>query len=151
MQHAMATAMAWLAPWAEALSEAPSRTFHPVAFDAAMPPHPQDVGAVFQSLHQAILENSVNSAGPTYQAYIPGGGLFTAALGEFIAALTNRYVGVHDLAPTAVALEAAVLRWFCDLVGYPTEARGILTSGGSLANFSASSGRSARSSRSLGC
>src|SRR5262249_15348087 len=30
-----------------------------------------------------------------------------------------------------------VVRWFCDLAGYPPEARGILTSGGSLATFSA--------------
>jgi aromatic-L-amino-acid decarboxylase len=33
-------------------------------------------------------------------------------------------------------LEATVVRWLCDIVGYPAQAGGFLTSGGSLANFS---------------
>ena len=34
-------------------------------------------------------------------------------------------------------LEANVVRWFAGIVGYPETARGILTTGGSLANFTA--------------
>jgi aromatic-L-amino-acid decarboxylase len=34
-------------------------------------------------------------------------------------------------------LEANVIHWFCEMVGYPADALGILTTGGSLANFSA--------------
>jgi aromatic-L-amino-acid decarboxylase len=34
-------------------------------------------------------------------------------------------------------IEATVVRWFCGLFGYGSQARGILTSGGSMANFSA--------------
>jgi aromatic-L-amino-acid decarboxylase len=45
-------------------------------------------------------------------------------------------VGVWAAAPALVQLEANVIRWFCEIVGYPSSARGILTSGGSLANFS---------------
>ena len=36
-----------------------------------------------------------------------------------------------------VQIEANVLRWFCEMVGYPETAGGILTSGGSLANLTA--------------
>jgi aromatic-L-amino-acid decarboxylase len=46
-------------------------------------------------------------------------------------------VGVWLAAPGLSQLEANVVRWFCDIVGYPAAARGMLTSGGSLANFSA--------------
>jgi aromatic-L-amino-acid decarboxylase len=34
-------------------------------------------------------------------------------------------------------IEANVVRWLCDLFGYPEGARGVLTSGGSMANLSA--------------
>src|SRR5205823_8332487 len=40
-------------------------------------------------------------------------------------------------APAFVQIEAQVIRWMADLFGYPPEAGGILTSGGSLSNFSA--------------
>ncbi len=40
-------------------------------------------------------------------------------------------------APAAAQIEWNVVRWMCDLFGYPAEARGVLTSGGSMANFSA--------------
>jgi aromatic-L-amino-acid decarboxylase len=40
-------------------------------------------------------------------------------------------------APALVQMEQDVLRWLCDLFDLPAEANGILTSGGSLANFSA--------------
>jgi aromatic-L-amino-acid decarboxylase len=80
---------------------------------------------------------SFNTAGPGYLAYIPGGGIFHAAVADLIADTVNRYVGVWLAAPGLSQLEANVVRWFCEIVGYPSSARGILTSGGSLANFSA--------------
>jgi aromatic-L-amino-acid decarboxylase len=40
-------------------------------------------------------------------------------------------------APALVRLEANVTRWLCDLFEFPPEAQGVLTSGGSMANFSA--------------
>ena len=78
-----------------------------------------------------------NTAGPGYLAYIPGGGLFHSAVADLIADAVNRYVGVWLAAPGLVQLEANVIRWFADIVGLPGESRGILTSGGSLANLSA--------------
>ncbi|MBE0593858.1 MAG: aminotransferase class I/II-fold pyridoxal phosphate-dependent enzyme [Gemmatimonadales bacterium] len=80
---------------------------------------------------------SFNTAGPGYLAYIPGGGLFHSAVADLIADVVNRYVGVWIAAPGLVQLEANVIRWFGEIVGYPDSALGILTSGGSLANFSA--------------
>jgi aromatic-L-amino-acid decarboxylase len=79
----------------------------------------------------------LNTAGPGYLAYIPGGGLPHSAVAALIAEAINRYVGVWLAAPALVQLEANVVRWFCDMVGFPEGARGILTTGGSLANFSA--------------
>ena len=88
-------------------------------------------------LFDRVIPKSFNTAGPGYLAYIPGGGLPQSAVADFIASAVNRYVGVFAAAPGLAQLEANVVRWFADLVGYPAGARGILTTGGSLATFSA--------------
>ncbi len=88
-------------------------------------------------LFTRLVPKTFNTAGPGYLAYIPGGGLPHSAVADLIAGSVNRYVGVFEAAPGLVQLEANVVRWFADLAGFPPEARGVLTSGGSLANFSA--------------
>ena len=82
-------------------------------------------------------EKAFNTTGPGYLAYIPGGGLYAAALAEFLAAGINRFVGLWAPAPVLAALEWQVVRWLADLFGYPAEARGVLTTGGSLSILSA--------------
>mgnify|MGYP000076320564 CR=1 FL=1 len=98
-------------------------------------------GHSFEELLELLFEEAVpksfNAAGPSYLAYIPGGGLFHAALGDLIANACNRYTGVWAAAPALVQLEVNVIRWFCELVGYPKQSLGFLTSGGSLATLSA--------------
>ena len=76
-------------------------------------------------------------ANPGFVGYIPGGGLYAAALGDFLACVVNRYTGVAATAPAMVALEASVLRWMCDLFDLPATARGVLTPGGSMSTLSA--------------
>jgi aromatic-L-amino-acid decarboxylase len=100
-----------------------------------------ELGSAYEDLLDLLFERAVpksfNTAGPGYLAYIPGGGLFHSAVAALIADAVNRYTGVWLAAPALVQLEENVLLWLCDIVGYPATARGILTSGGSLANFSA--------------
>ncbi len=96
-------------------------------------PYPE----LLEALFERIVPKSLNSAAPGFLAYIPGGGLFHAAVGDLIANSINRYVTVWSAAPGLAQLEANVVRWFCDTIGYPTEAGGYLASGASLANFSA--------------
>jgi len=100
---------------------------------------PEEGGALGLQLESLALaiEKSFNTAGPGYLAYIPGGGLFTAAVADFIALGVNRYVGLWEPAPLLVQIEQSVIRWLCDLFDFPADARGFLPSGGSMANFSA--------------
>ena len=86
-------------------------------------------------LFDRVVPTSYNTAGPGYLAYIPGGGLYHAAVADYIADAVNRYAGVWLPAPGLVQLEVNVVRWFCRMVGYPDEAMGFLTTGGSLANW----------------
>ncbi len=93
--------------------------------------------ALLDRLFRDLVPKGFNTAGPGYLAYIPGGGLLHSALADLIASSVNRYMGVWAAAPALAQLEAAVVRWFSDLVGYSREARGLLTTGGSMANFTA--------------
>jgi len=101
------------------------------------PENGADFGTLLDFLMNKVIPASINSAHPTYIAYIPGGGLYPAAVADFLGSATNRFTGAWFASPAAVRLEANVLDWFAQWMGYPASARGILTSGGSLANFSA--------------
>ncbi|WP_255953742.1 pyridoxal phosphate-dependent decarboxylase family protein [Streptomyces odontomachi] len=81
---------------------------------------------------------ALESAGPGHLAYIPGSGMFTAALAEFYNRAVNRYGGQSAVAPGFAALEESVIRWIArEVCGLPDGSGGLLTSGGSLAAFSA--------------
>ncbi len=103
----------------------------------AAPEAPGSLDEALRLLFERAIPKSFNTAGPGYLAYIPGGGLFASAVAALIASAVNRYIGVWAAAPALVQIETNVVRWLCELVGYGPEAGGILTSGGSLANFSA--------------
>ena len=74
---------------------------------------------------------------PGYFAFIPACGTFPSALGDFVGAVLNPYVGSWMEAAGPTRLELVVLDWFKQWIGYPTEAAGILVSGGSAANMTA--------------
>jgi aromatic-L-amino-acid decarboxylase len=102
-----------------------------------LPERGESYEALLDFLFRDAIPRSFTAAGPGYLAYVPGGGLFHAAIADLIADAVNRYVGVCAAAPALVQLESNVVRWFCEIVGYPRGAGGVLTSGGSLANFTA--------------
>ncbi|MGC2240220.1 MAG: aminotransferase class V-fold PLP-dependent enzyme, partial [Acidimicrobiia bacterium] len=70
-------------------------------------------------------------------SYIPNAGLFTGAVGEFLAAGLNRYTGVAGAAPGMTAIEHGMVKWMASMFGLGDRASGLLLSGGSIANFTA--------------
>jgi aromatic-L-amino-acid decarboxylase len=100
-----------------------------------LPQRGESYGKLLDFLFDDAIPRSFTAAGPGYLAYVPGGGLFHSAVADLIANAVNRYVGVCAAAPALVQLEANVVRWFCEILGMPQGSGGVLTSGGSLANF----------------
>jgi aromatic-L-amino-acid decarboxylase len=88
-------------------------------------------------LFDDLIPHSFTTPGAGYLAYIPGGGVYPAALADFIADTTNRYTGVWQAAPALVQLESNVLDWLRDWMGFPAGTAGLLTTGGSMAMFNA--------------
>lgn len=92
---------------------------------------------VIAHLEHDVIRPGANPAARGYLAYIPGGGLYHAALGDFLAAATDKYAGIFFTGPGPVRMEHLVVRWVADLVGYPATAGGSIASGGSIANLTA--------------
>ena len=93
--------------------------------------------ALLDPLFDKWIPRSFGTPHAGYMAYIPGGGVYTAALADFIADATNRYTGVWQAAPALVQLEANTLDWLRDWMQFPDTARGLFTPGGSMAMFNA--------------
>jgi len=95
------------------------------------------IGAAIALLEQAVVRPGSNPASGGYLAYIPGGGIYHAALGDYLAAVSNKYAGVFFAAPGPVRMENMLVRWAADLAGYPATAGGNMASGGSIATLTA--------------
>ncbi len=100
------------------------------------PEHAGDAAALLKTFRQAAGQ-AVDTAGPGYLAFIPGGGLFTSALAEFPARAVNRYTGFAGFAPALVAMEEGVLGWLREQFGLPAGGAGLTTTGGSTATLAA--------------
>ncbi|WP_155207327.1 pyridoxal phosphate-dependent decarboxylase family protein [Xanthovirga aplysinae] len=96
-----------------------------------------DLDLLLGGIKKNIDTPGINAASGGHLGYIPGGGIYPAALGDYLAAVTNRYAGIFYAAPGAVKLENMLIRWMCRLMGFPSDAAGNLTSGGSIANLTA--------------
>jgi aromatic-L-amino-acid decarboxylase len=102
-----------------------------------LPRRGRELGPILDLLFDEAIPRAFNPASPGYLAFVPGGGLPESAVASLVAEVVNRYVGVRAAAPALVELEANVVRWLAEIVGYPAAHRGILTSGGSLAHLTA--------------
>src|SRR2546426_5128020 len=107
---------------------------------AALRTAPREDGRPLPEILEAVQRGAAkafNTTGPGYLAFIPGGGLYAAAVADFLACGFNRFVNVWHAAPGFAQIEWTVIRWLDDLFGLPAGSGGVLTSGGSMANFSA--------------
>lgn len=131
-----------IVPFVESLAESRAGTFEGgEALARSLAHGAPEEGRGFEELLDIIFEEAVplayNTASPGYLAFVPGGGILHTAVASLIADAVNRYVTVFVASPGMVQLEVNVVRWFCELLGLPAGSGGILTTGGSMANFSA--------------
>ena len=104
---------------------------HPVG-ERGMP-----LEAALGLLEREVVRPGAATATGRHLAYIPGGGIYHSALGDYLAAVSNKYSGVFFAGPGAVRMENLMVRWVADLVGYPAGAAGSIASGGSIATLTA--------------
>jgi aromatic-L-amino-acid/L-tryptophan decarboxylase len=103
-------------------------------------PPPEDgrsLEEILQVLQDEVLPFRSRCEHPSYLAFIPASGTWPGALGDFIAGALNIYAGSWMDSAGPSQIELTVLDWFKQWIGLPSEAAGILVSGGSAANMTA--------------
>jgi aromatic-L-amino-acid/L-tryptophan decarboxylase len=103
--------------------------------DSPISEDPIEIGEALSLVAENVDGPGLNPASGGHLAYIPGGGIYYSALGDYLADVFNRYAGVFYASPGAVRMENMLIRWMNGLVGYPETASGNLASGGSIANL----------------
>jgi aromatic-L-amino-acid decarboxylase len=115
-------------PWSEVFSQRLEPEFAEEGRDAT---------AVLDYVGACIDAPGFATTSPRFMAYIPGGGVPYSAFGDLLAAASNKYSGFASASPGAVRIENACAAWLANVIGFPRDAAGTLTSGGSIANLTA--------------
>jgi aromatic-L-amino-acid decarboxylase len=114
-----------------------------VRSDWAAPPHTplpetgEDLARLVDHVLHDLAPDAQVVGHPRYFGYVAGAGNPVSSLAQALAMTLNPYAGTFTTAPALVRLEDDVLHWFAQIVGYPDDAGGFLTTGSSLAVLSA--------------
>ncbi|SFE38898.1 pyridoxal phosphate-dependent decarboxylase family protein [Thermoflexibacter ruber] len=104
-------------------------------FDEALPMTSQNPADLLQTIAHKVFQYSNKNIYPHYYGYITGGGNQAAILAEMLRNGLNQNNLKWHSAPANTEIEKIVLRWIAEMVGYSSDAGGVLTSGGAFANF----------------
>jgi glutamate/tyrosine decarboxylase-like PLP-dependent enzyme len=96
---------------------------------------PRSLEEILKIYASEVAAKGVKPASGGHMGYIPGGGIYTSALADYLADITNEYAGISYASPGAVAMEHELLNWMKGLFSFQESAVGNLTSGGSIANM----------------
>lgn len=113
----------------------PAQTF--ARFAEPLPEEGATWAELLREFERDVVPLSFHLPSPRYFGLMNPTPLPVAVFAEALAAALNQNLGAWHHSPAATAIEARVIRWLCDLAGYPETAFGSLTSGGSLANTTA--------------
>lgn len=101
----------------------------------AAPEAPSPFADVLEHVLRDVLDRAGRIDHPRFMAFVPSSPVWPAVLGELLTAGYNVFGGTWLASAGPSALELEVLGWFKSWIGYPPEAAGLLTSGGSMANL----------------
>ena len=104
-------------------------------FDEPMPREGRPLAEVAARLRDDVLPDCNRLYHPRYAGHQLSAPLPAAIWTESLTAALNQSLALAEMSPTATALEHRVVRWMCDLVGYPATSGGTLTSGGTEATL----------------
>lgn len=96
---------------------------------------PTPIETLLENYSSEVIDTGIIPSHGGHIGYIPGGGIYLSAIGDFLADITNEYAGMYYGGPGAVTIENELINWMKNVFGFPETAVGNLTSGGSIANL----------------
>ena len=104
-------------------------------FDEPLPQAGVDARQLFARFEREIAPNVMNIPSPRYYGLFNPTPLAVGVWADALCSAINQNGAVWRNSPSASVIEARVLRWLCEIVGYGAKSFGTLTSGGSEANL----------------
>ncbi len=105
------------------------------AFDEPLPATGEPIEQVLAAVGERILPRPFGNSHPRFFAFINATADPVGVVADYLAATMNSNCWGGDHA--AIHVEKQVLRWLAAILDLPQTSEGILTSGGSMANFTA--------------
>jgi glutamate/tyrosine decarboxylase-like PLP-dependent enzyme len=97
------------------------------------PRAPLGAVAAYRDFQELVLPYPMGNGHPRFWAWFMGNGTPFAAVADFLAAIINPNMGGGN--HVANHVEAQVVDWCKEIVGFPGTSSGLLVSGGSMANL----------------
>lgn len=107
------------------------------AFEESLPETGEEPTEILDDIEDRVVEHATHTSSPRFFGYVMGSAAPLGVLADAVAAMVNMNVGAWHPAPSATEVERCCLRWLAEAIGYPSDTGGLLTSGGTMANFTA--------------
>ncbi len=94
-----------------------------------------DPRALLDEAADLLFEGCRFNGHPRSWGYVIGSPAPIGMLADFLASAVNPNLVAWSSTPVPTEIELQAVRWIAELLGYPTDCGGLLTSGGNAANF----------------
>ena len=102
-------------------------------FDIPLPEAGRPADEVLAFVREHVMPRPMGNSHPRFFGFINASADPIGIVADYLASAMNPNCWGGDHA--AIHVENRVVRWLCELMGFPAGAQGILASGGSMANF----------------
>jgi glutamate/tyrosine decarboxylase-like PLP-dependent enzyme len=107
------------------------------AIDGELPDEGIGPVAALEQLADPATRGAIASAGPRFFHFVVGGTTPAALGADWLTSTIDQNVGMWPASPIASKAEMVAIRWLRDLFGLSPDGGGVLTSGATMANYSA--------------
>src|SRR6267142_3294985 len=104
-------------------------------FDEPIPSAGVPAEEIFEQFARDVAPHAMQVSSPHYFGQFNPTPLAIGVWADALCSSLNQNAGAWRNGPTSAMIESQVIRWLCELIGYGSEAFGVLASGGSEANL----------------
>jgi glutamate/tyrosine decarboxylase-like PLP-dependent enzyme len=102
------------------------------SFNAPVPREGAGDEAAYAAFVERVMPYTSGNLHPRFWGWVQGNGTPLGMMADMLAAGINAHLAGFNQAPTLVEYE--VIRWLAELLGMPSDASGLLVTGGTMAN-----------------